>query len=156
MFKIERSKKMYCRNCGKEVNENAAACLNCGAAPKNGKEFCPNCGAKTNENQVICTACGVGLSNSNGGQGGNKSSKMLIGILACIPFITNLGIHYYLFGAKNKFIINIVAFVASCVLIVFAGIGFAGYALIWIINLIFGIRVLTGKITEDANGNPLE
>lgn len=146
---------MYCRNCGKEVNENAAACLNCGAAPKNGKAFCPNCGAKTNENQVICTNCGVGLNNSNGGQGGNKSSKTLIGILACIPFVTNFGIHYYLFGAKNKFIINIVAFIVSCILI-FVGVGFIGYGVIWIINLIFGIRVLTGKITEDANGNPLE
>mgnify|MGYP004731533713 FL=1 len=146
---------MYCRNCGKEVNENAAACLNCGADPKKGKAFCPNCGAQTNENQIICTACGVGLSAPKGGQNGEGKSKTLIGILACIPFVTNLGIHYYLFGAKSKFTINLVAFIISCIFILFAGVGFIGFAIIWIVNLIFGIRVLTGKITEDADGNPL-
>ena len=25
---------MYCRNCGKEINENASICLNCGASVK--------------------------------------------------------------------------------------------------------------------------
>ena len=147
---------MYCRNCGKEVNENAAACLSCGAAPKSGKDFCPNCGAKTNENQIICTACGVGLTNSKDTQNGEGKSKTLIGILACIPFVTNFGIHYYLFGAKNKFVTNLVLFIISSFLIFFAGVGFIGYIVIWIVNLVFGIRVLTGKIVEDANGNPLE
>lgn len=28
---------MFCSNCGKEVNENAVICLNCGAAIKNNK-----------------------------------------------------------------------------------------------------------------------
>lgn len=28
---------MFCSNCGKEVNENAVICLNCGAAIKNSK-----------------------------------------------------------------------------------------------------------------------
>lgn len=146
---------MYCKNCGKEVNENAAACLSCGADPKKGTNFCPNCGVKTNENQVICTACGVGLTQAKNGKSGEGKSKTLIGILACIPFVTNLGIHYYLFGDKNKFIINLVVFIVSSILIMFAGIGFIGYAVIWIVNLIFGIRVLTGKIAEDADGNPL-
>lgn len=145
---------MYCKNCGKEVNENVAACLSCGADPKKGTSFCHNCGAKTNENQVICTSCGVSLSAQKGGQNGEGKSKTLIGILACIPFVTNLGIHYYLFGAKSKFTINLVVFIISCFLIV-AGIGFIGFGIIWIVNLIFGIRVLTGKITEDADGNPL-
>lgn len=49
-------KKMYCRNCGKEVNENAAA-------------------------------CGAGLCAQKGGRNSEGKSKMLIGSLACIPFV---------------------------------------------------------------------
>lgn len=146
---------MYCKNCGKEINENAVACLNCGADPKKGTNFCPNCGVSTNANQVICTNCGVALPGAKGTQNGEGKSKLLIGLLACIPFVTNFGIHYYIFGDKNKFVINLVAFIISAVLIVLAGIGLIGFLAIWIINLVFGIRVLTGKITEDANGNAL-
>lgn len=146
---------MYCKNCGKEINENAVACLNCGADPKKGTNFCPNCGVSTNANQVICTNCGVALSGAKGGQNGEGKSKLLIGLLACIAFVTNFGIHYYIFGDKNKFIINLVAFIISAFWIVFAGIGLIGFLVIWIINLVFGIRVLTGKITEDANGTAL-
>lgn len=47
---------MYCRNCGKEVNENAAA-------------------------------CGAGLCAQKGGRNSEEKSKMLIGSLACIPFV---------------------------------------------------------------------
>ena len=146
---------MYCRNCGKEVNANAVACLSCGADPVNGKNFCPNCGAETNENQIVCTACGVGLADKKNEKNGSGKSKVLIGVLACVPFVTNFGIHYYLMGEKNKFIINIVCFIISCCLIPLGFIGFIGFGIIWIINLVFGIRVLTGSITEDANGNPL-
>lgn len=146
---------MYCRNCGKEVNENAVACLSCGASPKTGKNFCPNCGAKTNENQIVCTACGVGLETKKNANGEGGRSKLLIGILACVPIATNLGIHYYLIGAKDKFVINLIFGILTSFLIFFAGIGFIGWLIIWIVNLVFGIRVLTGKISEDSDGNPL-
>jgi len=52
---------MYCKNCGKEVNEKAVACLNCGMAPLSEKKFCQECGAETKENQVVCVKCGVSL-----------------------------------------------------------------------------------------------
>ncbi len=156
---VARQKKgatlMYCKNCGKEVNENAAACLSCGADPKKGNRFCPNCGVETNENQVICTSCGVSLKTGNTSANGEGKSKVLIGVLACVPFVSNFGIHYYLFGAKKKFKLNIIALIISAILTVFGGIGAIGFLIIWIINLIFGIRVLTGKFTEDENGNPL-
>lgn len=52
---------MYCRNCGKTVNEKAVACTNCGVAPLSEKHFCQECGTETKENQVICVKCGVSL-----------------------------------------------------------------------------------------------
>ena len=55
---------MYCRNCGKEMNENAAVCTACGVNKGVGKKFCPNCGCETNENQSVCLKCGVSLGKS--------------------------------------------------------------------------------------------
>jgi phage shock protein PspC (stress-responsive transcriptional regulator) len=54
---------MYCRNCGKEVNEKAVACTNCGLPPLMEKNFCFECGVVTNIKQVMCVKCGVSLEN---------------------------------------------------------------------------------------------
>ena len=35
---------MYCRNCGKSVDDRAVACMSCGVAPANGHRFCQSCG----------------------------------------------------------------------------------------------------------------
>ncbi len=56
---------MYCKNCGNQVDANAAACLNCGFDPKRGSKFCMNCGKPVNENQAICLGCGYQISNNN-------------------------------------------------------------------------------------------
>lgn len=52
---------MFCRNCGKEVSEQAEICINCGVKPLNGARFCQNCGAEANPNAEICVKCGVKL-----------------------------------------------------------------------------------------------
>jgi uncharacterized RDD family membrane protein YckC/ribosomal protein L40E len=52
---------MFCRNCGKEVSEQAEICINCGVKPLNGARFCQNCGAEVNPNAEICIKCGVKL-----------------------------------------------------------------------------------------------
>ena len=44
---------MYCKNCGKEVNEKAVACINCGVPPLLEKNFCQECGTETKPNQVV-------------------------------------------------------------------------------------------------------
>jgi RNA polymerase subunit RPABC4/transcription elongation factor Spt4 len=53
---------MFCRNCGKEVAEQAVMCVSCGVPTKRGKNYCHNCGAQTNKTDEICTKCGVRLS----------------------------------------------------------------------------------------------
>jgi len=49
---------MYCKNCGKEVSDDAVVCINCGVPPKNGKNFCNNCGAVISPDDKICVNCG--------------------------------------------------------------------------------------------------
>ena len=62
----------YCQNCGKEVNENAYVCLNCGAKLA---EF------KTNTNS-------------------NSKSKLAAGLLAI--FLGWLGVHNFYLGYNGK------------------------------------------------------
>ena len=52
---------MFCKNCGKEVNEKAIACLNCGFEPDTENNFCQECGAETKDKQIICIKCGTPL-----------------------------------------------------------------------------------------------
>lgn len=51
----------YCRNCGAELNENAAVCTKCGVFVGDGNKFCPNCGAEPDPLAVICVKCGCQL-----------------------------------------------------------------------------------------------
>jgi len=90
---------MFCRECGKEVNENAAACTSCGVNPKQSNNFCGACGVKTNANQVVCVKCGVSL----GGSSSDEKSKMVAFLLAL--FLGTIGIHKFYLGYKNEGII---------------------------------------------------
>jgi uncharacterized membrane protein YvbJ len=49
---------MYCRNCGKEVNEKAIACPACGVPPLCEDKYCSKCGASTQKDSILCTQCG--------------------------------------------------------------------------------------------------
>jgi len=102
---------MYCRNCGKEVNENAVACISCGVAPLTEKKYCHECGVETNENQVICVKCGVSLEikgKKSGGTGDDDTdgfyrssdNKVIIGLFG------GLGHKWGL----NPWILRIIAF----------------------------------------------
>ena len=52
---------MFCKNCGKEVNEGAVVCLNCGVLVGMGNKFCQHCGFEPDPLAVICVKCGRGL-----------------------------------------------------------------------------------------------
>ena len=51
----------YCKNCGAQLNENAAVCTKCGVLVGDGNRFCPNCGAEPDPLAVICVKCGYEL-----------------------------------------------------------------------------------------------
>jgi ribosomal protein L37E len=82
---------MFCRNCGKELNSGAVACVACGMSPSNGTQFCQNCGAETYSNSIVCTKCGVGLVTKPEGK------DWLTTLLLCI-FVGVLGIHRFYTG----------------------------------------------------------
>ena len=129
---------MFCRNCGKEIANNAAVCVNCGVAVGQGASFCNNCGAGTAPNAAVCTQCGVALSQPV--VAGEQKSKMAAGLLGI--FLGGLGIHNFYLGYTGKAIAQIV--LSFCF----------GVGAIW--GLIEGIMILTGSINKDANGVPLK
>tara|TARA_B100000427_G_scaffold210213_1_gene175215 strand:+ start:809 stop:1246 length:438 start_codon:yes stop_codon:yes gene_type:complete len=92
---------MFCKECGKKLKKNAAACTGCGVNPRFGKKFCGECGVKTKANQIICVKCGVSL---NGGPGGSYTpggkSKLTAFLLAFI--LGGLGIHKFYLGSGKQ------------------------------------------------------
>lgn len=83
---------MFCRTCGKELNDKAVACVGCGMDPRDGTEHCPICGRPTKEKQVICTACGASL---QGKSGKEWSMWPYIGLLVLSFFVPIFG---WIFG----------------------------------------------------------
>ena len=95
---------MFCTNCGKEVADNVAICINCGFPPRQEKNYCGYCGVKVAPRQVVCVKCGMSL-NHNGGPGcrpdgaakpSGEKSRIAAALFAL--FLGGLGIHkfYYL------------------------------------------------------------
>jgi TM2 domain-containing membrane protein YozV len=96
---------MFCRECGKKINENAVACISCGVDPKKASNFCGACGVKTKANQIVCIKCGVSLGSSSSGETGEKN-KMIAFLLAL--FLGVWGIHKFYLGYNNQGIIMLV------------------------------------------------
>lgn len=121
---------MYCRNCGKEVADQAVMCVACGVPPKKGRRFCQNCGAETTETAEICTKCGVRLARS--GEVNDWLTTLLLAI-----FVGYLGIHRFYTGHIGTGVL---------MLLTLGGCG------IW--TIIDIILIATGSF-KDGNGNPL-
>ena len=94
---------MYCRECGKKVNENAVACTSCGVNPKLSKNFCGACGVKTKDNQIVCLKCGVSLGGSLAGSSSGEKSKIIACLLAL--FLGVIGVHKFYLGYNTQGII---------------------------------------------------
>jgi TM2 domain-containing membrane protein YozV len=52
---------MFCRNCARELADNAEFCVACGQRPLLGTKYCSACGAETLPNAEVCVKCGVRL-----------------------------------------------------------------------------------------------
>ncbi len=101
---------MFCRNCGKEIDEKAVACVHCGVPPKIEKKFCNNCGVATEPNQAMCTKCGVALSVSSG-----EKSKIVAGLFALL--LGGFGAHKFYLGYTTQGIITILVVWLGLILI---------------------------------------
>lgn len=49
---------MYCRNCARQLTDNAEFCVSCGQRPLAGTRFCSNCGQETPPGAIVCVNCG--------------------------------------------------------------------------------------------------
>lgn len=129
---------MFCKNCGKEVMQNAVICVGCGVKVGDGVNFCMNCGNQIAANANVCTTCGCATNNILPGT--QRKSKMTAGLLGI--FLGAWGIHNFYLGYTGKAIGQIV--LTFCF----------GIGAIW--GFIEGIMILCGSISTDANGIPLE
>lgn len=131
---------MFCKNCGSEMDPNAAICIKCGYQKGTGVNYCQNCGSTVTEGAAVCTSCGCALQAASVVNGEQKSK--LVAVLLAF-FLGGIGIHDFYLGYTKNGVIKIVLTVCT-------GIGGSIWALIDF------IRLLTGAIDKDANGVELK
>ena len=136
---------MFCKNCGKEMNDNQAICLNCGVKTGEGKAFCENCGNALPENAAVCLNCGVAVNNAPVIDPSIQKSKLVAGLLGI--FLGSIGVHNFYLGYTGKAVAQLLITILTCG---------AGATITGIWSLIEGILILTGSIDKDANNIPLK
>ena len=134
---------MYCKNCGNQMDPNAAVCLNCGCAKGTGMSYCANCGQPVSPGAAICTSCGYATVQAPA-VAPNAKSKLVAGLLGI--FLGCFGVHNFYLGYTGKAIAQVLISVLSCFMLSFV----TG---VW--GLIEGILILCGNINKDAKGNLL-
>lgn len=138
---------MYCRNCGNQIDTNAAVCPGCGFSKGTGTNFCPYCKAATPTGAVFCADCGKKLDPTPVFEGVVQNpgkSKIAAGVLGIL--VGGLGIHNFYLGYTGKGLAQLLISLLSCGTLAVA-------SSIW--GLIEGILILTGSINCDASGTPL-
>lgn len=142
---------MFCRNCGSQIDNNAAVCIHCGVAVGNGNRFCPNCGAQTMPGAPYCNTCGAGIPVPV--PAGAQKSKIAAGLLGI--FLGCYGVHNFYLGFTSKAVAQLILTIVgifTCWLII--GLFMIIAAGIW--GLVEGIMILCGSIPADARGIPLK
>jgi len=81
---------MYCRNCARQLAENAEYCVACGQRPLLGAKFCWSCGSETPPNAEICVKCGVRLS-------GSSEKEWMVALLLSV-LLGSLGVDRFYLG----------------------------------------------------------
>ena len=134
---------MYCKNCGNQMDPNAAVCLNCGCAKGTGMSYCANCGQPVAPGAAVCTSCGYATVQAPV-VAPNAKSKLVAGLLGI--FLGCFGVHNFYLGYTGKAVAQLLISLLSCFALSFV----SG---VW--GLIEGILILVGNINKDAKGNLL-
>ncbi|MCH5343894.1 MAG: TM2 domain-containing protein [Acetatifactor sp.] len=131
------------------MTDEAIMCVKCGVSRGQGSNYCHNCGKPLQPGANVCLNCGVAAA---GSLPANAKSKMVAGLLGI--FLGCFGVHNFYLGytgkAVTQLVLTIVGIVLSCIFVgAFLVLG------VWIWALIEGVMILTGSISQDAQGNPL-
>lgn len=127
---------MFCKNCGKEINENQAICLSCGVKKGTGSTFCENCGQTVAEGSDVCLNCGVAVKKGGAGDLAGKDKTM---ILILSIFLGGIGVHNFIMGEAKKGILKIVGCLCT------------GGLLSVVLQIIDIIKICTDKYEVDPN-----
>lgn len=136
---------MFCKNCGNEIDPNAAICVKCGFQKGTGNKYCQNCGVEVAEGAAVCTNCGYALVSEPVVNPAVQKSKLTASLLGI--FLGSIGVHNFYLGYTGKAVAQLLIAVLTC------GAG-AAVTSIW--GLIEGIMILCGKIDKDGKGVPLK
>lgn len=135
---------MFCRNCGKPLDDRAVVCTGCGVPPRIERKFCPQCGVATEAAQVMCVKCGAALAFAP-----EAKSRIAAGILGILLGV--FGVHRFYLGfvgiGLTQVLLSTVGGLLTCGVSTFA-------VQIW--GLVEGILILCGSMNRDARGMPLK
>ncbi|MCK9493110.1 MAG: zinc ribbon domain-containing protein [Acholeplasmataceae bacterium] len=121
---------MYCKNCGKPLNEDEKFCAQCGTAKSEAsfgesiEKTCQMCGKPLNPNSAFCSNCGsaarpVQVRPLETAEYSSKN-RLVAGLLGL--FLGGLGIHNFYLGHTKKGITKIVLFALSLAFFIFGGV----------------------------------